>query len=938
MVTDELVESALKLVAERGGNYEYFFAKLTIPDWIPPLQKRGRFSHPPPAIIDANYIRFPRWPEGEYLSRMASVASDVVFAAIDSATYESDNEYVHQVLLEIAVGLTPDLAAKVARAEAKWALKQVRFRSLYDERLTQVVVKLATEGHSDAALQLLTPILRLDPAPKRTPELMIEGRPFRGSGEPIGRIDAWHIQRMLHLVSKPLAESVPENFLRLLSETLHHAVRIHDNERHSADDYSTIWRPRIQSDRFGDVLDVLVTATKDAAVQIAREGNYQLVSEVFAEYAWPIFRRLEYYALGEADDLPNNVINSIVLQKDLYKNSNDNPEFNDFLSKVSLKLEADTREKVLAIIDEGPNLSDYSNFLDSQGEKRQESESWITDQWRLGWLSAYANIIGEERSRTLDGLIEKYGAPRPRFSSGAFAVGHVAAIKLEEFRKFLLPDAVNYLKKWTPGPDTHPEMPSRSGLGQILQSWVSEEPSLFSDNLQLFQTFDLHPTYLRSIIDGFTSQLKSERQFDPYKIVAAIEWMLLSTNKIGTEPYNWNEDPGWSWAHMSSARFLSELFLHEKRLDTTRYLEFWPALQLISENPSPTEEDEADYRKKEDISLLALNSTRPVGLEAVMRYARWLKSCASDLKVDSIGLPQVFALLASHLDAEVDKSVAVREMYGMQFALLVWLDQKWLESQLPNLFPEKPLRILDRFAWNAYLQFSRAISTMLPAMRFRYKRAVNALQTGETKVSDSERSLGNHLTLYYSWGTIEHDDELLTLFFQKASPALKSQTIGDVGWQLGQQTENLDSKIRQRLMAFWEDRFAQGMAQINDSRKELEGFGWWFACKKFPDDWSIKQLVIVLDTFRSINPDFAVVERLASFASVYPFEAVHCLGIIFEEDRDGWAIHGWSDNPQIIVREALKGDSKSRLEAERVVNLLVARGQHGFRQLLKQQI
>jgi hypothetical protein len=389
---------------------------------------------------------------------------------------------------------------------------------------------------------------------------------------------------------------------------------------------------------------------------------------------------------------------------------------------------------------------------------------------------------------------------------------------------------------------------------------------------------------------------------------------------------------------MSSARFLSELFLHEKRLDTARHLEFWPALKLIAENSSPTEEDEAEYRKKEDVGILALNSARPVGLEAVIRYARWLKMSAPSLKVDSSGLPEVFALLAAHLDAKVDNSVAVREMYGMQFTLLAWLDQKWLESQLPNLFPERPFRELDRFAWNAYLQFSRALSTMLPTMRFRYKRALNALKAGETKVSDSERSLGNHLTLYYSWGTIEHDDELLALFFEKASPALKSQTIGDIGWQLGQDAENLDPKIQQRLMTFWEHRLTKGMERVNESRKEMEGFGWWFACKKFPEDWSIKQLVIALDTFRAINPDFAVVERLAELASAYPFEAVHCMGIIFEEDRDGWAIHGWSDNPQIIVREALKGDSRSRLEADRVVNLLVARGQRGFRELLKQQI
>ena len=939
MVTDELVDRALMVVAEGGGNYEYFFANLTSPDWIVPLQKRGRFLNPPRAISDGTYLRFPGWPEGAYLTRMAPIAPDAVFGAIDAACYESDNHYVHQILLEIAAGLPAALAAEVAEAEAKWASRQTRFLGLYKQRLVPVILKLATEGRRDAALILLRPVLEIDAAPKRRadPEPLIDGRPLRGSADPVGRIDSWDVQRLLSAVSEPLAQTSPENFLGLLSEKLDKAVSIHDNERGSSDDYSTIWRPRIDSGRFGDLMDVLVSAVRDAAVQVAREHGPEMVLAIFKKYKWPIFQRLEYYTLSQVDNLPADFVSRVVLQDSLYENPTGNPEFNDFLSKSAGPLSDDVRERVLAIVDAGPDLGRYSNFLSAHKDERQEYERRIVDRWRLGWLSVLTSIIGKERSQQLETLVATYGPPRPAFSSGGFAMAHQTSISLEELKALSIPEVISYLEQWTPGPQTHPEMPSRAGIGQVLQTWASEDPGLFSDNLASFQLLDLHPTYLRSILDAFTAALKGERQFDPYKVAATIEWLLSNTNKTGPEPYNWDEDPGWSWAHMSSARFLSELFLHADRLDTSRHLEFWPALKLIAENPSPSEEDEAEYRKKEDSGMLALNSTRPVGLEAAMRYARWLKLSAKDLKVDSIGLPEVFNLLAQHLDVKVDNSVAVREMYGMQFGLLAWLDQNWLEQQLPALFPEKPLRVLDRFAWNSYLRFSRPFSALLPAMRFRYQRAINALQSSETRVGDSERSLGNHLMQYYAARTIELDDELLKSFFGKASPALKAQTIGDIGWQLGQQgAEDLDSTIQKRLMDLWEQRLAQGMGRVNASRTELGGFGWWFASKKFPDDWSIRQLVMVLDGFRYINPDFAVVERLAQLAPAYRFEAIHCLGIIFEEDRDGWAIHGWFQHPQTIIREALKGDEQSRTEAERVVNVFVARGHRGFRQLMEQ--
>ena len=456
--------------------------------------------------------------------------------------------------MQIAAELPVPLAAQVAHAEATWASQQQRFLGLYDHKIVPVILNLAAEGRTDAALGLLNPVLHVEAAPQRTEDetaRSIDGRLLRGSGTPLSRIDSWNIQRLLLQVSQALADACPEDFLALLSEKLDVAVGIYVNERGNGEDYSFIWRPRIDSSRFGDLMDTLVSATKNAAVQVIQgsEKGYEIVLRVFGKYGWPIFRRLEYYALAQADNLPMNFVNGLLSNDPLYEDQRGNPQFNDFLSKVASGLSEETRNRLLAMVDAGPDLSKYSKSLDAQGDKRETVERWIVDEWRLGWLTVLTSIAGEERLKLMDELLKKYGPPRPAFSVGsAGAMGHISDITLEDLRNFSIPDLIAYLKTWAPPPRTHPEMPSRAGIGQELQARVSEDPAPFSENLASFHSLELHPTYLRSMLDAFTGALKSDRPFDPYKVAAAIEWLLSNTSKTEDEHYEWDEDSGWSRA------------------------------------------------------------------------------------------------------------------------------------------------------------------------------------------------------------------------------------------------------------------------------------------------------------------------------------------------------------------------------------------------------
>jgi hypothetical protein len=944
VVTDELVDRALTILADGAANYHYFFSKLESPDWIAPLKRRQRFSNPPPAQTRGDSLRFPPWPEGEYLLRMAPQAPQEVFEAINEKWHQSDNHSVHDLILRIATELPSALAARMAEAEAEWASQQERFYILYAHRAEPLLIKLAQHNETLAALKLLDPILEVQvPARTGPPRKITVGESsLRLPVDPVGRVDAWHVQRLISSVGNTLAEREPEKTLTLLSRKLHKAVEIHQNSRVSDDDFSTIWRPQIAAGHLGRLLDVLVTAVRDVGLFIAHgsEGGYETVVRVFEKQKWPIFRRLEYYVLSETATLPAAFASQLLIKTELYSKTTANPEFNQFLSKWAPRVPERVLAQVLAIADSEPDLSSYSRFLAEQESKGAlaEAEQWIRDRWRLGWLTALDQVLDEGRRSTLRALTEKYGRPQSSTQLiGKFrAVSDVSVLSLDEVRKLSIPGLVTYLKNWQPTAGWNPDTPNRTGLGSTLQQWATANPQLFSDNLKLFEDATLHPTYLRSIIDAFCEALKGATAFDVYSVTRTIEWLLRNTSAAASTESDWGQDPGWGWAHMSSARFLSELFLHPQRLAPDRSLELWPALELIAQSPSPLPEEEKQYVKGSDYGFAALNNIRSVGVQAVMQYARWIKNSENSTISNPTGTGKALELLAKRLDPSIDKSVAVREMFGMHFNLLAWLDYKWLEKNLTALFPKEP-KVLDRFAWNSYLRFSQPRADILPAMRFRYERAINALQPTAASVDDSNRALGSHIIGYYASRVIELDDPLFTSFFRKASPSLRAQTIGDIGWQLREhQSGILPTPLQERLMTLWQDRFAKASeGRSEEAPRELASFGWWLACKKFPDAWAVHQAISVLDAFRKIEPDFAVVERMAELAPAYPFEGVHLLGIVFEEDREGWAIHGWGEHPQTIIREALKSDERSRNEAERVVNLFVSRGHTGFRSLLK---
>jgi hypothetical protein len=946
MLSEEKVDKALELIGKGAGNYEYFFSRLTSPAWIEPLSRRGRFRHPPPAEHIENLIRFRRWPEGEYLLRMAVVAPDKVAAAIESVCFESDNPLVHQLLVEIASSLPPQLAKGVAIRETAWVNKQSALFTLYPQKAAALVEHLVAGGEPGVALEFATAILEVhEPIGEREAHVATrddaDAEVWKPSPVPVGKIEPVWVQVFLRRIEEPLLRSVPDYFLTALARNLARAVTIHcRNHRDDKNDYSTIWRPHLTYSSHYEALDECVSALSNAIKWLGTQepDNAERIMNALSPYRWPIFDRLRAFAYLEATKPNPGAVGRFLSNPERFRHGPENPEFTELLKKWVTSLPNATLDAILQIIDAGPDPASYAYHLEHRvrPEDVEAERKGIIDRWRLSWLSPLATVLHGRRAEELNQLLQEYSPPQPRFRSpGVAQLSDSSPTDVAAFKSMSIEKLVEYLKEWIPTSTGFPfEQPSRAGLGDTLRKWVAGDPQHSSDVIDSFLVKDLHPTYLTSLFDAFSAALKSRAPFDVYAVARAVEWVSENTNpEEGEQTTSWREAT-WNWAHMSAARFMTDLLLLEDRLDRAKAPELFRAVRALCFVPSPTTKDEVEYKKEPSRFIsLPLNSPRPVGVEALIRYGRWLKLVTPEAEFSSGQLRPVLSLLEQKLDPKQEPSVAVREMIAMQFRTLAWLDLDWFVLTIPKLFPGKADRVLDRFAWNAYLQFGGPLIATVPAMRARYQAAIKVLPKKEDTVPDAERTLASHLMQYYAHGALKIDDPLLIQFFERASVALRAQAIGDIGWRLGHETAPLSPEVQARLMRLWESRMSVLDLSLEGGSDELRTFGWWLASKRFPDEWAVNQAMKVLEKLRTLRPDFAVVEVFAALASSFPYEAVRVVRVLFEEDRDGWAIHGWSQHLRGILVEALKHGDKARQEAQQMVELLVSKGHREFRNL-----
>jgi hypothetical protein len=951
MISPELVEKAIEKIKQRGANYQYFFDHLKSPDWIQPLKEKGFFSHPPQPIEENGYISFPLWPESRYLARVAAEAPELVLQ-IALEIPETENARVHEDLIEAALSMPPYLAEKLGQRVMNWIQSPYL---LLPMKVASLVSHLAQGDQIEVALGLTKELLKVMPG--RHPEGMAD----TSSGiSPRSRIDLWEYEQFLKNNLPDLVRKAPQQTLALLCDILEESLEIGKVEYEQEFlDYSHIWRPAIEPhpQNWGhDVRDYLVSAIRDTSIAILERTPKRLIDVVYELEArrWPVFRRVALYLIDQLGRKNFEEVVKKLTDRTLFDDVSLYHEYSRLLQDYFSQLNRKDQEIILNWIEQGPDFSYYIRRSERDEGKRPIEDELLRrkELWQLRRLAVMKDSLPDPWRRKYEVLVLMYSEPEyPDLLSWSTGVlsGPTSPKSLDQIEQMTVSKLVDFLMSWVPPSGF--TMESAEGISRMLTKAVAKNPSKYLTGLNTFKGLD--PTYIRGLIAGFREALKEGEFIEWQSILVFSRWIVDQPREI---PGRSSEDIGdwdldWGWTRKEIAWLIEEGLEKEdnKTIPFDGREDIWYVLKGLTQDPDPTPEYEQRYGGSNmDPATLSINTTRGVTFHTLIAFATWLKKHLLDQMKESenqlIGfdaMPEIRAVLETHLDIEQDPSLAVRAVYGWKFGSLLYLDRNWTKANTENIFPQnQAFEIYRRAAWDGYILFSRPNAKYLDILKNEYLIALERLdpsKESESLPGKPPERLAEHLMVYYWWGEIALDSQLLRTFWTTAGKNLRGHAIEFIGRTLFNTTDTVPNEIKYRLIDLWKDRVheAKESKSVESFSEELKSFGWWFVSGVFSTEWSLQQLEEVLSLFGEVEPGHLVLERLATITDDYPTRAVSVLGSMIEGDRKGWAIHAWQDEAKKILKSALNSnDQLARQESKGLINRLGARGLFEYRDLL----
>lgn len=914
----------VELIRASAANLDYFFSRLDA-SWLSFLIEEGFFLNPTPPETGTTkegqtWIRFPNWPESQYLARIAADDPERVVKAIELIPATA-NPRIHQDIVTAAIALPGELAARIAGPEQQWLAHYEGHLVSYPQPAGDLLAHLAEEGETAAAFRLAGTLLKVSAAP--------EDQSRSSRRRAVSMTGEWEYGKIVEKAWPPMMEAEPEKAFRFLCHRLADAIEFGIDEGSNFDP-SYIWRSAIEDhaqNTSNSLVDTLVEAVRDTALAEAEKGSESrdLVLVELGRHDRSLFSRLALFVLARFGS-PQQVADALA-DEALIDDVNVWHEYAELLRTRFGDLDDAQKGPILVLIGAGPDRE-----LTTAKEERGITEEQLELRrryWRLERYALIADHLDREAKAEYEHLLAEFGKPEhPTFHSVVTHwSGPTSPYSAEELLEMGPAGTLEALRAWKP--EGGPEDPSREGLGRILEGAVEKDAQGFAKIATEFA--DLPPDYVRGLLGGFAKAAKERDVFSWESVLDLCERVVTAE----PEPDDGEVDAPTNWLRRTTVSLLSDgLDESEAEIPHAERARVWQIIEacLSDRDPSP------DRDEGHEPATVAINSVRGEALHAAVRYALWVERALEAEKsfegIDS--LPEFAAAVDRRLDPAVERSLAIRAVLGQWFVQFVRMDEKWAKSLVPRLFPtDDEAASFFSAAWNAYVVFNRAYIAVFEVLRESYDLAVGRFEEVDEDryiAGNPREHLGEHLFYLRFNDSIDlAPDGVFAHFWHAAPVEIRKHVIRNVGWQLEHGNPQLSEEMKARMVETWEWIFEQGQQE----QESLGQFGAWFGAHQFENGWLLTQGQAVLELGVPLDPDHVVYEALPRMTGEHPREVVETLRLMIVTDPEGWSVLGSVDEVRETLAAVLdSGDEQARSDATAVLNLLGANGMTEFRDLI----
>lgn len=942
----ELVTKALA----RIGDWQHrrvFFERLENPRWVEALEKRGSFTAPTKTTADpAEDDWWPRWPEGEYLVRMAPMVPNAVTRIMMRAS-AAENPFVHELVLQAALQLPPADGAQLAPAIRNYVIEG----SLRDgQKIVELIGKLSDAGLRKAAVSIAEAAFS-PRAAQQADELPLMPRRV------VVGVDAFWYEELLPQAISALDRIETIDALSLVCKWLKVFQEVSgDFDPTLGSDTSVVWRPAIADDpqnaRFGEIGDSLVETVRDKAIDAVARGRP--VGEVLAILegsGQPLLRRIGMHVLSVAGKASNETrtagyerLTDTDLLRPAYRH-----EYSE-LARHFLPLLTDEQSKAWeSLILGGPAIT-YKSPEERDGDSQYPDETLNdeahrrSDLWQLHVLSA----IGEEtlpslaKSR-LAKLVVQHGkvehADFPAYTSSIATP--VSPVTPDELRSMTVDEVRDYLSSSTLQ-SFGPHGMSKSALADVVRLVVSERAAEFSAVAETFA--ELEPTYARAFVAGLADGISAGGSVDWAHILGCVRFISHRLDDDAESLRRMDQDIVLKGAQLSAAMLVQAGASSgtEYGIPVELLAVAIEAIAPLVQHPDPTPSYEERYGGSNmDPRMLSLNTIRPVAIRTMVQLALTARTVASESTPARAQMHDVIGLalqsLLSRITPDRDRSAAVASAFGEALASLGWIAPEWTQDHAEVLLTADDL---GEVVLSTALQLDPSpvlLSFVTPAAEALLDRAV----AGHAAASSSRNArrpvelIGDYAVAMRVQNAISPDHPLLTHFFEVASVADRSSVLGRLGWSI-MHADDVPEEVLQRAKALWDSR-ADAVRLGKSSDGELSEFYWWVRAGKFDSSWWLPRLEQAVGS-QAFDPRGMLGASLEAAANQEPGRVTAILERLLSTREKPLARYDLVKHAPGIIAAALdSGDSDATLTARKVMDLLGKSGQIRIAELVEQR-